>query len=54
MLAHARLQFPSRFSLGLMGPPHLDATNVLRLNTHTDLTRTTERTGLEDAVSLTG
>ena len=54
LLAHARLRFPSRFPLGLMGPPHLDATEVLRLITRTDLTRTTPRTRLEDAVTLAG
>ena len=37
-----------------MGPPHLDATDVLRLITRTDLTRTTQWIGLEDAVLLAG
>ena len=54
LLAHTRLQFLSRFPLGLMGPPHLDATDELHLITRIDLTRTTQRTGLEDAVLHAG
>ena len=37
-----------------MGPPHLDATDELHLITRIDLTRTTQRTGLEDAVLHAG
>ena len=52
LLAHARLQFTSRFSLGLMDHITLTDTNVLQLNTSLDLYRYTQRTGFKDKVLL--
>ena len=37
-----------------MGPPYLEAADVLRLVTRTILTRSTQQTGLDDAVMLAG
>ena len=37
-----------------MGPLYLEAADVLRLITRTILSRSTQRTGLDDAVMLTG